>query len=209
MRREASQLRFASVELIPSKALDAALRTLVRDLPEDVPVEVVTGSKEYPFHLTVLFTVISAHLSAEIGHRAVSAALSHCPCTVTFGRYRLFSDGSFVLLADKNPEVSALHRDIVNLVRTLPRPPRKYLGEYFTRRERERFLKIGDPYALEHFVPHITLARFAEHVRMKDIGLEIPAPSRQFRFSELRVRVWSDETSVARTIVRCRLGKLS
>lgn len=103
-----------------------------------------------------------------------------------------FSDGSIHLECEQTQELVDLHKDIVeklNPLRDVLEPPTE-LAKELSDGEIDRFRKYGDPFALEHFSPHITIVTIDDYDEAIQLCKKLQPIDMNVTFSKIAARIW-------------------
>ncbi len=193
MRR--ASIRFVNVEVVPTKSLERRLGRLLTKLPGQPCAELVAGTEYYPFHLTLFFTAIEQQQLGEVVRRVSGAVDNHEGVHILLKGWRVYRDGSLAIAARRSKALLALHTEIATCLGRLERRPSscRLVAGFFSEEELHHYKECGDPYALDRYSPHITIARYpsAGQARLARRGL--PSVAERHEFTEVRVRTWATE----------------
>lgn len=200
-------LVFVSVELVPTRTLRHILGGSLRLMPKRPSPLQFAGTRHYPFHLTLNFTVALPGQLTKICKSVRRTSYQHQAVHVNLTQWSAYTDGSLAIAVEKTASLTRLHNSIAVELGQLERPIclANRLRGYFTPGELSRFLRVGDPYALDKYSPHITVARYSCAAEARRVSRLLPTQRGRARLSEVRIRTWKDEGDISQKLLTVRL----
>ena len=198
---------YVNVELVASRELRELVKKLQNSLNLHEKTDYLPGTSDCPVHLTLYSTYSSMTAISEMIHVLESISNRFKPISLEIGESGCFADGSIVLNCERVTPLILLHEEIVsglNPLRDITEPPEEFAVE-LSDEQIGRFREIGDPFALQTYRPHVTIARVGSYQRAKKLSESLPIVRRKVTFSRLAARIWLSENSTASKLFECIL----
>ena len=171
------------------------------NLPENVYY--LPGTVLCPVHLT-LYSTFSSRKAIDLMIGALKQTVGkYEPIWVKIEGIGCFVDGSIYLKCERSAPLIMLHEEIVRILsplRDVIHPPSELAGE-LTREQIERFIEVGDPFALDHFVPHVTIVSVDSYEKAMQLAGELPRVKVDVAFQEIAARIWRSLSPKSTTAV--------
>lgn len=202
---------YFNIELVGPPELHNLVISLQQKLDLTENIDYLPGTSLCPVHLT-LYSTYSSRKAIELMIGALKQIVGkYKPILVKIEGVGCFVDGSIYLKCEPSAPLIMLHEEIVrtfNPLRDVSYPPLEFAGE-LTKEQIERFREVGDPFALEHFVPHVTIVSVDSHKKAIQLAGELPRVKTNVTFQEMDARIWRTLNPKSTTVVfRSLLSRL-
>lgn len=188
---------YLNVELLAPHELREMVRMLQRRLNLHRNVDYLPGISGCPIHLTLYSTYSSMPAISNMMKVLKTISEKIKPVSIEIEEPDCFPDGSVVLSCYQAKPLILLHQEIVsrlNPLRDISEPPEDFAAE-LSKEQIERFRRIGDPFALESYRPHITIARVNSYQKARQLKQCLSIVPSKVPFSRLVARAWLSEDS--------------
>lgn len=101
-------------------------------------------------------------------------SISSEPVTITLDGYMTFADTFLVLTAQKNPELMELERQVMIISQKHRLPEEKHIHQPLEDKHLEYLRTYGDPFVLDLYTPHLTLAYSLPQQLDVETALSVP-----------------------------------
>ena len=188
---------YLNVELAAPQELHNLVRTLQRSVVFPDGTAYLPGESWCPVHLPLSSTSSSWK---AIGYMVASLrriAKGYRPIATEINGIGCFRDGSIYLKCEWVSDLVTLHREIVNNLnplRDIIEPPTE-LAREFSKEQIVKYKEVGDPFSLENFTPHVTIATLDDYKKAVELSKRLTTIKNRVTFSRIGLRIWESQAS--------------
>ena len=199
-----------TVELLPHRSLARLLAGVRALLKGEGRILYQPGVRTSPAHLTVYTGHFPSIALPKVVRSIKGIAERVEPLRVQVNGIGVFADGTVHLTCAKGSSLLSLRRSLIASLRKwrglVALPDR--MARQFTSSERRRLERIGDPFGMTFFKPHISVAQIAAPASRLKNAIK---PARDLRLlltmDRLRVKAWRDVNAPPRILVQIPLRR--